>query len=283
MAAYLFILPAVLLVATFEYAPTLSAFYYSFTEYHLLIPEKWIGFDNYKELYQDSVFWKALRNSLMYFLIIVPLLISLPLLLALLVNLKMRGIYLFRVLYYLPVITSMVAIAIVFKYLYHPVGLINAFLDLFGLKQYELNWLLDSRTALPSVALLEVWKAMGLYMIIYLSALQSLSQELVEAAKIDGAKKLRILWHIYLPHLRPIFAVTLTLASLASIQIFTSVYVMTGGGPQNETLSLPMQIYNEAFIRLNMGYASAMGIVLFALMMVLTMINFKISRGGRGV
>lgn len=282
IAAYLFLLPSIVLFFVYYYLPTLSAVYYSFTEYHVLTPEEWNGLNNYVSMMRDPLFWKSLGNSFLYFLTIVPFLVTLPLLLAILVNQKLKGIYLFRVIYYLPVITTMVAVAIVWKYIYHPAGLLNAFLKLFGYSGEPINWLLNLKTALPAVSALEVWKSVGYYMIIYLAGLQNLPHDLVEAAKIDGANRLRILWHVYLPHLRPIFAVTLILSTLGTVQIFTSVYVMTGGGPLDRTMSLPLYIYQKAFVDLDMGYATAMGLVLFVILMVLTYINFKISRGERG-
>ncbi|MBA4494690.1 carbohydrate ABC transporter permease [Paenactinomyces guangxiensis] len=283
LVPYLFLLPAIVLFFTFDYLPTLSAFYYSFTEYHVLAPAEWVGLENYRNMVDDPKFWTSIQNSFTYFLIIVPSLVSIPLFLAILVNQKLRGIHLFRMIYYLPVITSMVAVAIVWKYLYHPAGLLNAVLQLFGLQQESVNWLLNTDTALPAVAILESWKAMGFYMVIYLAGLQSIPKELVEAAKIDGANRFRVVWHVYLPQLRPIIAVTLVLSTLNTVQMFTSIYIMTGGGPLDSTLSLPLYIYQKAFVELDMGYATAMGITLWAILMVLTFINFKISRGGQAV
>jgi putative chitobiose transport system permease protein len=278
---YLFLLPALILFFTFDYLPIFSAFYYSFTDYHVLSPAEWVGVDNYRSLMDDAKFWTAIKNSLTYFIIIVPMLITIPLFLAILVNQKLRGIQLFRMIYYLPVVTSMVAVAIVWKYLYHPAGLLNAILQGLGLQKESVNWLLNPQTALPAVALLEGWKSMGFYMVIYLAGLQSISQELVEAAKMDGANRFRVLWHVYLPQLRPTIAVTLVLSTLASVQMFTSIYIMTGGGPLDSTLSLPLYIYQKAFVELDMGYATAMGVVLWVVLMILTFINFKLSRGGQ--
>jgi putative chitobiose transport system permease protein len=282
MAAYLFLLPAIVLFAAFDYLPTFSAVFYSFHDYHVLAPAKWNGLDNYKQMMKDELFWTSIRNSFTYFIIIVPFLVTLPLLLAILLNRKLKGIYLFRVIYYLPVITSMVAVSIVWKYLYHPAGLLNSLLQLVGLQRSNpINWLLDVHMALPAVSGLEIWKSAGFYMIIYLAGLQTIPHDLIEAAKIDGATRTRILWHVFLPQLRPVFAVTLVLATLSTVQIFTSVYVMTGGGPLNTTMSLPLYIYQKAFVDLDMGYATAMGIVLWVILMALTYLNFKISRGER--
>jgi putative chitobiose transport system permease protein len=282
VAAYLFLLPAIVLFLTFDYLPVFSAVFYSFHDYHVLAPAKWIGIDNYKQIMDDPLFWKSMRNSFTYFIIIVPFLVTLPLFLAMLLNMKLKGMYMFRVIYYFPVITSMVAVAILWKYLYHPAGLLNSVLQYVGLDQSNpINWLLNVDTAIPAISALEIWKSAGFYMIIYLAALQMIPHDLIEAAKIDGATRARILWHVYLPLLRPTFAVTLVLATLATIQIFTSVYVMTGGGPLNATLSLPLYVYQKAFVELDMGYASAMGIVLWVILMLLTYLNLKISRGER--
>lgn len=278
LGAYLFLLPAIILFFTFDYLPTFTAFYYSMTEYHILIPAEWVGFDNYRGLMSDEIFLKSLKNSMTYFVIIVPFLVTLPLLLAILINQKLKGIYVFRVIYYLPVITAMVAVSIVWKYIYHPSGLINSILRILGLEG-NVNWLLNTSTALPAVSVMEIWKAMGFYMIIYLAGLQNLPKDLVEAAKIDGATRKRVLWHIYLPHLRPIFALTLILSTMATVQIFTSVYILTSGGPLDSTVSLPLYVYQKAFVELDMGYATAMGMVLWVILMILTVINFKISRG----
>ncbi|WP_257348949.1 carbohydrate ABC transporter permease [Pseudalkalibacillus decolorationis] len=280
---YIFLLPAIVLLSTFEYLPTINAFYYSFTEYHVLAPPEWIGIENYRTMMNDDKFWKALGNSMKYFLITVPMIIILPLFLAILVNRKLKGINFFRLIYYLPVVTAMVAVAIMWKYLYHPSGLINAFLQGIGFENADINWLLNTNAAIPAISILEAWKAMGFYMLIYLAGLQAVSKDLIEAARIDGASPIKILWHVYLPQLRPVFAVTLVMATLGTIQMFTSIYIMTGGGPLDSTMSLPLYIYQKAFVELDMGYATAMGMVLWVILMILTVINYKISRGGHSV
>jgi putative chitobiose transport system permease protein len=280
---YIFLLPAIVLLITFEYLPTINAFYYSFTEYHVLAPAEWIGLENYKTMIEDEKFWTALGNSFQYFFITVPIIVTVPLFLAMLVNRKIKGINIFRVIYYLPVITTMVAVAIVWKFLYHPDGLINAILEGVGFNNVDINWLLNTKTALPAISILEAWKAMGFYMLIYLAGLQVVSKELIEAAKLDGATRARIVWHVYLPQLRPTIAVTLIMSTLGTVQMFTSIYVMTGGGPLDSTMSLPLYIYQKAFVDLDMGYATAMGMILWAILLILTIINFKISKGGKSI
>lgn len=277
--AYLFLAPAIILFSLFYYYPTISSFFYSLNEYHIFGPMKWVGLDNYKRMLIEPIFWAALKNSLFYLLIIGPSLVVIPLFLAILLNRKLRGIYVFRIIYYLPYVASMVSISIIWKYLYHPDGLINSIIKLFGFygNAQPINWLLNSKTALVSVAIIEIWKVCGYYMIIYLAALQSVPEELVEAAKIDGASSINILWNVTLPTLRPTIAVTTILATMNAIQIFTSVYVMTGGGPNNSTISLPMYIYQQAFVNLDMGYATAVGIVQFTCLITLTILNFKLT------
>jgi putative chitobiose transport system permease protein len=276
---YLFLLPAIILFFVFDYLPSFAAFYYSFTKYDVLSPAQWIGFGNYQMMMRDAVFKRALANSFEYFLIMVPILLVIPLLLAILVNQKLKGMNFFRLVYYLPVITPMIAVAIGWKFIYAPEGLLNEVLQSLHVQRHAVDWLLNTKTSLPAISILESWKSVGYYMVIYLAGLQAIPQDLVEAARIDGANRIRVLWHIYLPQLRPITAVVLILATLGSVQIFTSVYAMTGGGPLNSTLSLPLYIYQKAFVDLNMGYASAMGVVLWVILLVLTFINFKISRG----
>lgn len=276
---YLFLLPGAVLLFTFQYLPTLTAFYYSFTEYHILAPAKWIGLQNYKSLLSDNLFWQSLYNSFRYLIVTLPFFLVVPLILAILINQKIRGINFFRVIYYLPVITPGVAVAIVWLYLYHPQGPINAFFLQLGILQKPVNWLLNTSTALPAVSALEIWKRVGFYMIIYLAGLQVVPKDLIDSAKIDGANAFRVVWHVYLPQIRPIIAVVLVLGTLDAVKIFTSAYIMTGGGPMNSTESLSMYIYQTAFEKMDMGYATAMGMVFWAILMFLTILNFKLSRG----
>lgn len=277
VAAYLFLAPAIILFLLFFYVPMTEALYYSFNEYNVLSPVKWVGLANYIDLFHNPVFIQAVKNTCLYLLIIVPSLVILPLLLAQLVNRKMRGMYLFRLLFYMPYVTSAVAIGIVWKFLYHPEGLINSALRLLGFFQETVpaNWLFDPKTALVAVALVEVWKAAGYYMVIYLAALQTVPQELSESAYLDGATSRQVMWHITIPCIRPQIMVTLILSTMSAIKIFDSVYIMTGGGPLNSTISLPMYIYQEGFRDLNMGYASAIGIVMWIALMGLSYLNFR--------
>lgn len=281
MGAYLFLLPAIVLLGIFFYYPMLSAFYYSLCDYGIFTSMEFIGLGNYARLLRDPIFIKAAGNMLLYYIGIVPSLVILPLLLASLVNRKLKGMYFFRLTYYLPYITSMVAVAIVWQFMYHPQGLVNNLLQALGLfKGSEpINWLFNSKTALWAVVVMEVWKAAGYYMLIYLAALQSVPHELKESAYLDGANGFQVFWHVTLPSIRPTMVVAFILASMSALKTFTSVYVMTGGGPLNSTMTLSMYIYNKGFVDMEMGYASAIGIVLWVVLMVLSFMNFKFGFG----
>lgn len=280
-ASYLFLLPAIVLFILFFYIPMARALYYSFTDYNILSSAEWVGLGNYRKLLHDSTFIQAVKNTVLYMVIIVPALVVLPLFLAQLVNRKLRGMYLFRLLYYMPYVTSTVAIGIVWKYLYHPEGLINSFLRMLGLFENSapINWLYNTKTALVAVAMVEIWKSIGYYMIIYLAALQSVPGELTESALLDGASPRQILWNITIPCIRPQIMVVLILSTINAIKIFESIYVMTGGGPLNSTMSLTMYIYQKGFVDMDMGYASAIGIVLWLALMGLSFLNFKFGSG----
>ena len=278
---YLFLAPTLVLFAVFHYIPSFASLVMSFNEYHVFDEMKWVGLDNYVKMFKDPLFLITLWNTAKYFIIIVPSLVILPLFIAMLVNTNLRGVYFFRLLYYMPNVISMVSISIAWLYLFHPDGLINALIKVLGLygSNAPVNWLFNPKTALPSVAFTEIWKVCGYFMVIYLAGLQSVSNELVEAVKIDGGTKKHVFFHVIIPTLRPTMAVTMTLAAINAAQIFTSVYVMTGGGPLNSTYSLALYIYEEAFKYLNMGYASAMGIVLWIILMVVSILNYKFNSG----
>jgi putative chitobiose transport system permease protein len=277
---YLFLLPGVAYFVTFDYIPAFNALYLSFTQYHVLSPPEWVGLENYHDMMQDPTFWKALKNSLAYMVIMVPMLVVIPLFLAILVNQKLKGIHLFRVAYYLPVVTSMVTVSIAWNYLYHESGLLNYLLITLGILSKPISWLLDVDTAIFAVALVESWKSLGFYMVIYLAGLQSVPQDLMEAARVDGANHLRVIWHVVIPMLRPFIALCVVMAGMGSMQVFTSVYMLTQGGPLDSTTNLTYYIYDLAFQKLNMGYASAVGMVLWVILLVLSVLNYRLSHGG---
>lgn len=271
-----FLLPGVVLYLTMFAWPAVIAVQLAFSRYNIVSPIEFVGPANFATLGSDPRFWRALINSLLFVVMLLPLTVVVPLLLAMVVNTRLRGIQAFRMIYYLPVITSMVAVAVAWRYVFHREGVINWLLGLVGLG--PIDFLLNTRWALPTVVLLEGWKSMGLFMMIYLAGLQAVPAELTEAARVDGANAVRRCWHVIIPGLLPTFAVTLTLSMLDAMRSFESIYVMTRGGPLDSTLTLGYYIWSKAFTEYDMGYASAIGLVLWAIMIVFALFNLLVTR-----
>ncbi|SCL26614.1 carbohydrate ABC transporter membrane protein 1, CUT1 family [Micromonospora rhizosphaerae] len=276
---YLFLLPALTLLGVFFVWPAVTAVQLAFYDYRVVSPAEFVGLGNFSHMLGDDRFYTALTNSGLFLIGMLPILVVIPLLLAVLVNLPLRGIKVFRLVYYLPVVTSMVAVAIAWNYVYHQRGILNWLLNTLGLLDQPVQYLLDPGWALPALVLVESWKSLGYYMMIYLAGLQSVPRELYEAAAVDGAGPWRRLSSITVPMLRPYIAVVMVLAALDSMQVFTSVFVMTQGGPQDGTLTLGYYIYDAAFRHFNMGYASAMGLVLWAILVVFSLVSYRLTRG----
>ncbi|MGC4936519.1 carbohydrate ABC transporter permease [Kribbella sp. DT2] len=273
---YLFMLPGLLMYAAMFAWPAVIAIQLAFSDYDIVSPVRWTGLDNFATMAHDPRFFLALRNSLLFLVMFLPLTVVAPLFLAMLVNVKLRGIQAFRMLYYLPVITSMVAVAVAWRYVFDREGVVNWLLGLAGLG--PIDFLLDRAWALPTVVLLEGWKNMGLFMMIYLAGLQAVPTDQVEAARIDGANARQRLRHVIVPALLPTFAVTLILSMLEAMKAFESVYVLTRGGPLDSTLTLGYYIWSKAFQDYDMGYASAVGLVLWAIMIVIAAANLVVTR-----
>jgi putative chitobiose transport system permease protein len=268
--------PGLALYALMSAWPAVIAVQLAFSHYDIVSPVQWAGLDNFVAMAQDPRFFVALRNSLLFMVMFLPLTVVVPLFLAMLVNIPLRGIQTFRMLYYLPVITSMVAVAVAWRYVFHRAGFVNWLLSLVGLG--PIDFLLDTAWALPTVVLLEAWKNMGLFMMIYLAGLQAVPPEQIEAARIDGANGWQRLRHVIVPSLLPTFAVTLVLGMYEAMRAFESVYVLTRGGPRDSTMTLGYYIWSKAFEDYEMGYASAVGLVLWAIMIVLAMVNLLVTR-----
>ncbi|MET7460975.1 sugar ABC transporter permease [Nonomuraea sp. NPDC005501] len=276
---YLFPLPALILFGAFFAWPAVTALQLSFTDYDGVSPPVLTGLDNFGRILGDARFWTALRNSLVFLAGLFPLLVVLPLPLAVLVNQKLPGIRTFRMLYYLPVVTSMVAVAVAWNYVFHQQGVVNWLLTGFGVLDEPIQYLLDPVWALPALILVEGWKNMGVYMMVYLAGLQTIPSDLYEAAKIDGANGWHRMRRITVPLMVPYIAVTITMAMLDAMQAFTTVFVMTKGGPQDATLMLGYYIWSEAFEKYDMGYASAVGLVLWVLLIVMALLNYRLTSG----
>jgi multiple sugar transport system permease protein len=278
VAGYLFISPAMLIFFIFTLLPVAYALFLSFTNYDVFTRMDWIGARNYEDVFQDELFWRALWNTATYTVWSIPLSMGIGLGLALLLNQKLRGLGVYRTVYYVPVVTSMVAVAMIWIQLFDPLyGVISNGLEVIGLK--GVDWLGDPNLAMPSIIAVSVWKVIGWNMLIYLAGLQGIPEYLKEAAAIDGANRWQSFWKIILPLLSPTTFFIFVTSLIGAFQVFDQVYVMTGGGPANATTTLVHQIYNAAFKALDMGYAAAMSFVLFAIILVVSLFSMRAIRG----
>lgn len=269
---YLFLLPAAAVLIVFFFIPFFQTFGLSFFDYSSsLYNSNFVGADNYIKLFKEPVFYKVMFNTFMYLVIAVPFLVTFPLFLAILINQKIRGITLYKILLYLPVIVSIVVAAIAFKWLYAGQGILNYILSLFHIK--SIGWLVDTKWALFSVALVTIWKGIGYYMMIYLASLMSVPQDLYEACDIDGANFITKHLTVTIPHIMPTIALVSTISTISAMKVFAEIYVMTKGGPLNSTKTIVYYIYERAFENLDLGYASALAVVLLVVVMGFSLIN----------
>ena len=276
---YLFLFPALLMLGITVFFPAIQAFSLSFTEYDYDLTQapQWIGLENFQRLAKDPVFWQTLRNTLLYLIVVVPILVIFPLGLAILVNKKLKGISLFRMAFYTPVVISMVVAGIAWKALYNSNGLFNQFLQQWGVSE-GIPWLTSPQLAIFSVMVVTIWKGLGYYMVIYLAGLQSIPDELYEAAAIDGSDGWRKHWDITLPLMRPYLLLVGVISAIAATKVFEEVYIMTQGGPRNSSKTVVYYLYERAFQDLDINYACTIGLILFLVILVLSIINLKVSQ-----
>ena len=277
-AAYgwLFVIPHIAGLFIFTIGAILASGYLSLTEWDLFGAPRWVGLDNYRRLAEDEIFWKALWNTVYYTGLRVPFSLLFSLIVALLMNLKIRGILWWRVVYFVPAISSSVAIALVWRWIYSKdFGILNAFLAWFGVA--PLSWLTSETLAMPAVIVMSVWWSVGTNMVIYLAALQGVPGQLYEAAELDGAGAWGKFRHVTFPMITPTTFFLLVLGTIGSLQIFDIFYVMTQGGPNFATTSLVMYIFQNAFEYLEMGYASAVAWVLFFIILALSLVQLRFS------
>ena len=284
LVAYLFMLPALVLLGVFTFYPVgfgtvLSLFAYNLRTLLGMEPARFIGLEHFRALWSDRFFWIALSNSLKYILV-VPVLQFSSILLAIAVNRRLRGIAWFRAAYYLPVITSIVVVGLLWRWLYEQDGIINYMLLALGLIERPISWLGNPDLALYSVMFVTFWKGLGYYMVIYLAGLQTISPEYEEAALIDGAGRWQVLRHVTLPLLRPSILVASTISTIAALKIFEEVYVMTGGGPIFRTFTMFFYIFDVGFQKFDFGYAAALAVVLAVGIMIMSALNFAVFRRG---
>jgi multiple sugar transport system permease protein len=280
-SAWAFLAPALLLIAVFFFLPVLAALLLSFTDFDIyalgdLDRLRFIGFNNYLQLLQSPLFWTALGNTFYFVIVGGPLSVAVSLGAALLVDAHLtRFSSLFRTGFFLPVVTTLVAVAVVWRYLYHPrYGMLNYGLSLLGIE--PIDWLGDPDWAMPAIILMAVWKNFGFNMIIFIAGLQNIPMQLYEAARIDGASAWAQFRHITLPLLGPTFLFVALMTMIGYFQVFAEPYVMTQGGPANRTLSIVLLMYEEGFRWWNMGYASAAAFVLFMLILAGTVLQLKL-------
>ncbi|SDE49097.1 multiple sugar transport system permease protein [Paenibacillus sp. UNCCL117] len=279
VAGWLFILPVVIGVSIFTYAALIYSFYLSLTDWDLLRPPKWTGMSNYHTLLtRDEEFFKALRNTLFFVVTLVPVGIAAAMSMAILLNRKIKGIGFFRAAYYMPHITSTIAIGMVWIWMFNPdVGLINTALKVIGVS-HPPDWLSSVHWSKPALLIMRIWQVTGYYMILYIAGLQTIPDELYEAASIDGATSWHKARYITVPLLaNTTFFVTIML-TIESFNIFEAVFAMTEGGPGGSTNTLLYYIYTEAFKSYRMGYASAISWVLFVIIFCLTLVQFSLRR-----
>lgn len=271
----LFAVPWLIQFVLFIVVPFAASFWLSLTDYRFRDFPNMIWFENYIDLASDEVFLKSIFNTLYYTVFHVPGVMIIAFFIAILLNQKVKGLPLFRTLFYLPSITAGVATIMLWLVILQPNGILNQALGLFGLPGPR--WLTSTQWAMPSLILMSFW-TVGTTMILYLAGLQGIPQHLYEAASIDGAGHLRKLWHVTVPMMTPTIFLTLVLGIIGSWQVFTQALILTGGGPANATLFVLLYLYRKAFLIFQMGYASAIAWVLFVIILIFTFIQFAIAR-----
>jgi len=281
LAGYLFMMPTILVLGMFVVLPILWAVFLSLHKVQLLgsIKYEFIGFRNFTRLIEDERVWIALRNTAQYVAIVVPSQTVLALILAVTLNSGIRGKNWWRILYFLPTVTSSAVLTLIFMWIYNTNGLLNDFLAFVGLPTY--NWLGDPAVALKGIMIMNIWSTAPFYMVIYLAALQDIPRSLYEAAELDGANGWQQFIHITIPMLRPVTFFVVTMGVIGTFQLFDQSYIFSNGtgGPNNATLTVVLLIYQAVFRNLQMGYAAAIAFLLAAVIIVVTVIQRRFFGG----
>ena len=286
LTPYLFLLPAFLLLVLTVFFPALQAFYLSFHQIEDISfsqPPQWIGLENFQQLQSDSVFWQTLGNTLLYIVVVVPILVILPLILAILVNQKLRGINWFRAAYYTPVVISTVVAGIAWRWLYAENGLLNQLLKYFHLSSEGIPWLTSPDFALFCVMAVTIWKGLGYYMVIYLAGLQSIPEDVYEAAAIDGSDGIGKHWDITVPLMKPYLALVAVISATSATKVFDEVQIMTKGEPFNSSKTIVYYLYEQVFPNLEYSYACTIGLVLFLLILALSIVRLLVSKQSENI
>jgi multiple sugar transport system permease protein len=282
-AAVLFLTPALAVLTVFFFLPVAAALLLSFTDFDIyalasLENARFVALRNYAALFQNPAFWRALKNTFYFVLVGGPLSVAVALAAAVAVASKLtRFKPFFRTVFFAPVVTTLVAVAVVWRYLYHTrYGFINALLGVFGIP--PVDWLGDPKFAMPAIIFLAVWKNFGYNMILFLAGLQNIPEQLYEAARIDGASTWQQFRRITLPMLAPTFLFVAVITMIGYFQLFAEPYVMTRGGPVQSTVSIVYLMFEEAFKWWNMGSASAVAFVLFAIVLAATLVQLRLQK-----
>lgn len=278
LTPYLFLMPAILLMAVFTLYPLLSVGFLSFHDYDILTPPEYAGIANYQQLFGDKVFWLSLRNSFVY-LLVTPLIVVLAIGLAIVVNRKLPGIGVFRALYYMPVITGSVAVGIAWQFLFDGSGgPVNGMLIGLGIVERPIVFLSEPAFTLPIAMLMTTWMGVGYYMVVFLAGLQSIPSELYDAAQIDGCNAFEKHWHISLPGLRPSIVFVSVVSSLSALKVFDEIYVLTNasGGILNSGVTMVFYLWKQAFKLQHVGYASAIAVVLLIITLIFSIVNVRL-------
>jgi multiple sugar transport system permease protein len=278
LITWTFLAPWLVTLGLFWLYPLVYSFYLSFTQYSTLGNRaEWIGLANYQHLVSDPVFWKALVNTVIFVVGTIPFTTVFALLLAVLLNKNIAWKSVYRASYFIPSVTSIVVLSLVFTNLYAHDGYINALLKMIGVPYPKDGWLAGTGTALVAIMAMDVWIAIGYYVVLFLASLQTIPKELYEAADLDGASAWKQFTRITLPGIRPMLLFVIVINTIRSFQVFTEVFVMTKGGPINSTTTLVYQIYENAFVQSDkMGYASAIAYVTFLLILSVSLVQFRL-------
>jgi multiple sugar transport system permease protein len=273
--------PAIVLLVVFFVVPVALAFGLAFTNARLVSPRpaEFIGVDNFLTLYRDPVFWSSLRNTVYFAVVVVPVQAGLALVLALLVNAKVRGRNFFRTVYFLPVVSSMVVISLLWRFIYHSDGLLNHLIEAVSFGHWHgTDWLGNTSTAMPAIMVMSVWQAVGFHMIIWLAGLQTIPGELYEAAALDGASGWKLFSEVTWPSLRSTRTFILITITIAALSLFTQISVMTQGGPLDSTTTVVFMAVRAGYSQQSTGYAAAVSLVFFVLVLAVSVVQRFLTR-----
>ena len=274
LMGYLMSAPYIFYFLIFSAFPIFFSFFLIFHRWNIVGPMKWVGLANFNMMFSDPLFWQSIYNTIIFLLIHIPLQVAVALVLAEVLNQKIKARAFFRAAFFMPVVVSGVVVTILWKQLYSTdTGLLNNLLLVIGFGKVE--WLTSTAMAMPSIAIMATWKNVGLYMILFLAGLQSVPAYMYEAADMDGATTLQKFRYITIPAINPVIVMVLILSTIGGFSLFIEPYVMTGGGPLNSTLSTVLYIYRQGFSFYKMGYAATLGFMLAAIIFIVVLIQRK--------